>query len=108
MVVLGKTNLSEWANLRDEASTSGWSAYGGLTRNPYGLNRSAGGSSAGSGAAVAARLAPYAIGTETDGSITCPAAFNGCVGHQANGRSPSGATASCRSRGRRTPPARWR
>ena len=80
MVVLGKTNLSEWANLRDEASTSGWSAYGGLTRNPYGLNRSAGGSSAGSGAAVAARLAPYAIGTETDGSITCPAAFNGCVG----------------------------
>ena len=80
MIVLGKTNLSEWANLRDEASTSGWSAYGGLTRNPYGLNRSAGGSSAGSGAAVAARLAPYAVGTETDGSITCPAAFNGCVG----------------------------
>ncbi len=80
MVVLGKTNLSEWANLRDEASTSGWSAYGGLTRNPYALNRSAGGSSAGSGAAVAARLAPYAVGTETDGSITCPAAFNGCVG----------------------------
>jgi amidase len=80
MVVLGKTNLSEWANLRDEASTSGWSAYGGLTRNPYALNRSAGGSSSGSGAAVAARLAPYAIGSETDGSITCPAAFNGCVG----------------------------
>ncbi|MDX6309901.1 MAG: amidase [Nocardioidaceae bacterium] len=80
MVLLGKTNLSEWANLRDEASTSGWSAYGGLTRNPYGLNRSSGGSSSGSGAAVAARLAPYAIGTETDGSITCPAAFNGCVG----------------------------
>ncbi len=80
MVVVGKTNLSEWANLRDPASTSGWSAYGGLTRNPYGLNRSAGGSSSGSGAAVAACLAPYAIGTETDGSITCPAAFNGCVG----------------------------
>ncbi|MBB6627153.1 amidase [Nocardioides sp. KIGAM211] len=80
MVVLGKTNLSEWANLRDESSTSGWSGYGGLTRNPYGLNRSAGGSSSGSGAAVAAGLAPYAIGTETDGSITCPAAFNGCVG----------------------------
>ena len=80
MVVLGKTNLSEWANLRDEASTSGWSAYGGLTRNPYALNRSSGGSSSGSGAAMAARLAPYAIGTETDGSITCPAAFNGCVG----------------------------
>ncbi len=80
MVVLGKTNLSEWANIRDPHSTSGWSAYGGLTRNPYGLNRSSGGSSSGSGAAVAARLAPYAIGTETDGSITCPAAFNGCVG----------------------------
>lgn len=80
LVVLGKTNLSEWANIRDESSTSGWSAYGGLTRNPYGLNRSAGGSSSGSGAAVAAGLAPYAIGTETDGSISCPAAFNGCVG----------------------------
>ncbi len=80
MVVLGKTNLSEWANIRDEASASGWSAYGGLTRNPYGLNRSAGGSSSGSGAAVAAGLAAYAVGTETDGSISCPAAFNGCVG----------------------------
>lgn len=80
MVILGKTNLSEWANIRDESSTSGWSAYGGLTRNPYGLNRSAGGSSAGSGAAVAAGLSPFAIGTETDGSISCPAAFNGCVG----------------------------
>lgn len=80
MVILGKANLSEWANIRDESSTSGWSAYGGLTRNPYALNRSAGGSSSGSGAAVAARITPYAIGTETDGSITCPAAFNGCVG----------------------------
>ncbi|HSU03791.1 MAG TPA: amidase family protein [Nocardioides sp.] len=80
LVVLGKTNLSEWANIRDESSTSGWSAHGGLTRNPYALNRSAGGSSSGSGAAVAAGLAPFAIGTETDGSITCPAAFNGCVG----------------------------
>ena len=80
MVVLGKTNLSEWANIRDGASTSGWSAYGGLTRNPYALNRSAGGSSSGSGAAVAAGLTPFAVGTETDGSISCPAAFNGCVG----------------------------
>ncbi len=80
MVLLGKTNLSEWANIRDESSTSGWSAYGGLTRNPYGLNRSAGGSSSGSGAAVAAGLSPFAVGTETDGSISCPAAFNGCVG----------------------------
>ncbi|MDN4173628.1 amidase family protein [Nocardioides sp. SOB77] len=80
MVVLGKTNLSEWANIRDVASTSGWSAYGGLTRNPYALDRSAGGSSSGSGAAVAAGLATYAVGTETDGSISCPAAYNGCVG----------------------------
>lgn len=80
VVIVGKANLSEWANLRDPQSTSGWSAYGGLTRNPYGLNRSAGGSSSGSGAAVAARVVPYAIGSETDGSITCPAAFNGCVG----------------------------
>ncbi|HET8559584.1 MAG TPA: amidase family protein [Marmoricola sp.] len=80
MVVLGKTNLSEWANIRDTSSTSGWSAYGGLTRNPYALNRSACGSSSGSGSAVAARLAPFAVGTETDGSITMPAAFNGCVG----------------------------
>ncbi|MGZ4441741.1 MAG: amidase family protein [Nocardioidaceae bacterium] len=79
MLVLGKTNLSEWANIRDPASTSGWSAYGGLTRNPYGLNRSPGGSSSGSGAAVAAGLAPFAVGTETDGSLTSPAAFNGCV-----------------------------
>jgi amidase len=80
LILLGKANLSEWANIRDPGSTSGWSAFGGLTRNPYGLNRSAGGSSSGSGAAVAARLTPLAIGTETDGSITCPAAFNGCVG----------------------------
>lgn len=80
LVVLGKTNLSEWANFRDGESTSGWSAYGGLTRNPYALNRSAGGSSSGSGAAVGAGLVDLAIGTETDGSITCPAALNGCVG----------------------------
>lgn len=80
LVVLGKTNLSEWANFRDDESTSGWSAYGGLTRNPYALNRSSGGSSSGSGAAVAAGLARLAVGTETDGSISCPAALNGCVG----------------------------
>ena len=80
MVVLGKTNLSEWANIRDEHSTSGWSAHGGLTRNPYGLNRTAWGSSSGSGAAVAARLASFAIGTETNGSITAPAAACGVVG----------------------------
>ena len=80
MVVLGKSNLSEWANIRDAMSTSGWSAFGGLTRNPYGLNRSSGGSSSGSGAAVAAGMTRFAVGTETDGSISCPAAFNGCVG----------------------------
>jgi len=79
-VILGKTNLSEWANIRSSNSTSGWSAVGGLTRNPHALDRNACGSSSGSGAAVAAGIAPAAIGTETDGSITCPAAINGIVG----------------------------
>lgn len=79
-VILGKTNLSEWANIRSDASTSGWSAVGGLTKNPHALGRNACGSSAGSGAAVAASLAALAIGTETDGSITCPAGINGIVG----------------------------
>lgn len=79
-IIIGKTNLSEWANIRSGESSSGWSAVGGLTRNPYDLSRSACGSSSGSAAAVAAGLAPAAIGTETDGSITCPAAMNGIVG----------------------------
>lgn len=79
-VVLGKTNLSEWANIRSSASTSGWSAVGGLTRNPHATDRNACGSSSGSGAAVAAGMAWAAIGTETDGSITCPASVNGIVG----------------------------
>jgi amidase len=79
-VVLGKTNLSEWANIRSRWSSSGWSAVGGLTRNPYALDRSACGSSSGSGSSIAASLAPAAIGTETDGSITCPASINGLVG----------------------------
>lgn len=79
-VILGKTNLSEWANIRDGDSSSGWSAVGGLTRNPHALDRSACGSSSGSGAAVAAGFAPAAIGTETDGSIVCPASINGVVG----------------------------
>lgn len=79
-IILGKANLSEWANIRSPQSSSGWSAVGGLTRNPYDLSRSACGSSSGSAAAVAAGLAPAAIGTETDGSITCPAAMNGIVG----------------------------
>jgi amidase len=80
MVVVAATNLSEWANIRSGRSTSGWSAVGGLTVNPYRLDRSAGGSSSGSGAAVAARLVAVAIGTETDGSITCPASLNGLAG----------------------------
>ncbi|NNN01005.1 MAG: amidase [Acidimicrobiaceae bacterium] len=80
LVVFGSTNLSQWANMRSPRSTSGWSAVGGLTSNPYQLDRSAGGSSSGSGAALAARLSPLAIGTETDGSITCPASLNGVSG----------------------------
>lgn len=79
-IILGKTNLSEWANFRSFDSTSGWSGVGGLTRNPHALDRNACGSSSGSGAAVAAGLAAAALGTETDGSVTCPAAVNGIVG----------------------------
>lgn len=79
-VILGKTNLSEWANIRSNNSTSGWSAIGGLAKNPHALDRNTCGSSAGSGAATAASLAPITIGTETDGSITCPAGVNGVVG----------------------------
>ncbi len=79
-VILGKTNLSEWANFRSTRSTSGWSARGGLTRNPYALDRNASGSSSGSGAAIAASLAAAALGTETDGSIVSPASANGLVG----------------------------
>jgi amidase len=79
-VILGKTNMSEWANARSGKSTSGWSARGGLVRNPYALDRNACGSSSGSGVAVAASLAAGAVGTETDGSIVCPAAANGVVG----------------------------
>lgn len=79
-IILGKTNLSEWANFRGARSSSGWSAVGGQTRNPHALDRTPCGSSAGSGAAVAAGMAWAAIGTETDGSITCPASVNGIVG----------------------------
>ncbi|MBU6420524.1 MAG: amidase [Gammaproteobacteria bacterium] len=79
-VILGKTNLSEWANFRSEHSTSGWSGEGGLTHNPYILDRNACGSSSGSAAAVAAGFATVAIGTETDGSIVCPSSVNGVVG----------------------------
>src|SRR5450432_1098160 len=79
-VILGKTNLSEWANIRSSHSTSGWSGRGGLTKNPYALDRNPCGSSSGSGAAVSANLCAIAIGTETDGSIVCPASANGVVG----------------------------
>jgi amidase len=79
-IIVGKTNLSEWANIRSTRSISGWSAVGGQTRNPWALDRNPCGSSSGSGAAVAAGLVRLAIGTETDGSVTCPASINGIVG----------------------------
>jgi len=79
-VILGKTNLSEWANIRSTRSTSGWSARGGLTRNPYALDRNTSGSSSGSAAAIAANFAAVSVGTETDGSIVSPASINGLVG----------------------------
>lgn len=79
-VILGKTNLSEWANIRSSHSISGWSAVGGQTHNPWALDRDPCGSSSGSGAAVAAGIVRFAIGTETDGSVTCPASINGIVG----------------------------
>lgn len=79
-VILGKTNLSEWANIRSSHAMSGWSAVGGLVRNPYALDRTACGSSSGSGAAVAASFAAAAVGTETDGSVVCPSSINGLVG----------------------------
>ncbi|MDQ0837773.1 amidase [Sphingomonas faeni] len=79
-VILGKTNLSEWANIRSTHSMSGWSAVGELVRNPYALDRTACGSSSGSGAAVAASFAAAAVGTETDGSVVCPSSLNGLVG----------------------------
>jgi amidase len=80
VIILGKSNLSEWANIRSSHSTSGWSGRGGLTRNPYSLDRNPCGSSSGSGAAVSANLCSGAVGTETDGSIVCPSSANGIVG----------------------------
>jgi len=79
-VILGKTNLSEWANFRGSRSTSGWSGHGGLTKNPYVLDRNPSGSSSGTGSAVAANLCTVGIGTETDGSVISPASHNGIVG----------------------------
>jgi amidase len=79
-VIIGKTNLSEWANFRSSHSTSGWSGRGGLTKNPYVLDRNPCGSSSGSGAAVASSMCAVAVGTETDGSVVCPSSANGIVG----------------------------
>jgi amidase len=80
VIILGKTNLSEWANFRSTKSASGWSGRGGQTRNPYVLDRNPCGSSSGTGAAIAANLAAIGVGTETDGSIVCPSSANGLVG----------------------------
>src|SRR5213596_1624184 len=80
VVILGKTNLSEWANFRSTHSSSGWSGRGGQVKNPYALDRNPCGSSSGTGAAIAANLAAIGIGTETDGSIVCPSSANGIVG----------------------------
>src|SRR5581483_10528419 len=79
-VILGKTNLSEWANFRSTHASSGWSGRGGQTKNPYALDRSPSGSSSGSGAAVAANLCAAAVGTETDGSVVSPSSNNSLVG----------------------------
>ncbi|MFI4975050.1 MAG: amidase [Caulobacterales bacterium] len=79
-VILGKTNLSEWANIRSDRSISGWSGVGGLVKNPYALDRNACGSSSGTGAAIAASLAAVGVGTETDGSVTCPSSIGGLAG----------------------------
>jgi amidase len=79
-VIIGKTNLSEWANIRSNHSTSGWSGRGGLTRNPYALDRNPCGSSSGTGAGVSANLCVAGVGTETDGSVVCPSSANGLVG----------------------------
>jgi amidase len=79
-VLLGKTNLSEWANFRSTRSTSGWSGRGGQVRNPYALDRNPCGSSSGTGAGISANLAAVGVGTETDGSIICPSSMCGLVG----------------------------
>ena len=104
-VILGKTNLSEWANFRSTHSSSGWSGRGGQTRNPYALDRNPSGSSSGSGVAIAANLAAVAIGTETDGSIVSPSNTNALVGIKPTLGLVS-RSASSRSRTARTPRAR--
>src|ERR1700723_1260807 len=91
-VILGKTNPSEWANIRSSHATSGWSGRGGLTKNPYALDRNPCGSSSGTGAGISANLCAVGIGTETDGSIVCPSSANGLAGIKptVGGISPSG------------------
>ena len=107
-VILGKTNLSEWANFRSTRSSSGWSSRGGQTKNPYVLDRNPCGSSSGTGTAIAASLAAIGVGTETDGSIICPASVNGLVGLKPTVGPGQPHAASFRSPSRRTPPGRWR
>ena len=100
-MILGKTNLSEWANFRSFESVSGWSGRGGQTNNPYGIARNPCGSSSGSAAAVSSNFAAVSFGTETDGSIVCPANANGVVGMKPTVGLTS-RPASCRSRTRKT------
>ena len=107
-VLLGKANLSEWANFRSNRSSSGWSARGGQCRNPYLLGRNPCGSSSGSGAATSANLCAAAVGTETDGSIICPSSANGLVGIKPTVGLVGPQQASFPSLPCRTPPARWR
>ncbi len=107
-LILGKTNLSEWANIRSMRSTSGWSARGGRTRNPYALDRNTSGSSSGSAVAVSANLCVVAVGTETDGSIVSPSSINGIVGIKPTVGLASRRPASFPLRTRRTRPDRWR
>src|SRR5204863_7715388 len=85
VVILGKTNLSEWANFRSTHSSSGWSGRGGQVKNPYALDRNPCGSSSGTGAAIAANLAAIGVGTETDGSIVCASGANALVGIKPTG-----------------------
>jgi len=105
-VILGKTNLSEWANIRSTHSTSGWSGRGGLTRNPYALDRNPCGSSSGTGAGVSANLCVAGVGTETDGSVVCPCSANGLAGLKPTVGLVS-RTASFRFRTPRIRRARW-
>jgi len=113
-VIMGKTNLSEWANIRSNHSTSGWSGRGGLTRNPYALDRNPCGSSSGTGAGVSANLCVAGVGTETDGSVVCPSSANGLAGmkpdiaQSGHGRSHGSHRARCSNSSRRDGGSRCR